>query len=358
MHIRKAFDRWASIVNRGSPWRCRSACGTDAAGKTFSQNVTTVDVSQHGVKLTSVRASVNVDGSYDGSPCFVRDYVKTSYDISLKVNQYVFYLTYGITRHFEVSTAVPISNIRMSVVSKATIVPNSFAPQPPYALNRFNFFRPELAQTAPPPHITVPNCPAAPCFDAVFSDSRSVTGIADVIVRAKYQFYEGERVGLAGGLDARLPTGDEENFLGSGALGLKPFVVFSYRGRVSPHAEVGYELSGNSLLYGDYIATATNTKSALPSRFLYVAGATVEVPKRITAGFDLFGQRVFGASQLVPGQLADFGACNDSNCAAVTVGSPIPRSSLKSNAAINIVDASMAQKPACPGTCWRRGMYS
>jgi hypothetical protein len=283
------------------------------------------------------------DGSYNGSPCFVRDYVKTNYDISLKVNQYIVYLTYGITRRFEVSAALPFSNVRMSVVSQATIVPNSFAPQPPYIFNRFNFFQPTIAQAPPPPHISVPNCIAAPCFNAVFSDSRSVTGLGDVVVRAKYEFYEGERLGLAGGLEARLPTGDEENFIGSGTLGLKPFVVASYRARVSPHAEVGYELNGNSLLYGDFIETPTVTKSALPSRFLYVAGADVEITRRITAAFDLYGQRIFGTSQLQSGQLTDFGACNDSNCGVVTPGSAIPTSLLK-NGDISIVDASLGAK--------------
>ena len=169
--------------------------------------------------------------------CFVRDYVKTNYNINLKVNQYIVYLTYGLSLHFEISAALPFSNVRMSVVSQATIVPNSFAPLPPFIFNRFNFFQPTITQAAPSPNITVPNCPAAPCFDALFSDSRSVTGLGDVVVRGKYQFYTGERLGIAGGLD--LPTGDEENFLGSGTLGLKPFVVASYRGRISPHGEVG-----------------------------------------------------------------------------------------------------------------------
>jgi len=284
------------------------------------------------------------DGSYDGSPCFVRDYVKTNYNINLKVNQYIVYLTYGLSQHFEISAALPFSNVRMSVVSQATIVPNSFAPQPPFIFNRFNFFQPTIAQAAPPPNISVPNCPAAPCFDAVFSDSRSVTGLGDVVVRGKYQFYTGERLGIAGGLDARLPTGDEENFLGSGTLGLKPFVVASYRGRISPHGEVGYELNGNSLLYGNFIATPTVTKSGLPSRFLYVAGVNVAVTKRLTAAFDLYGQRVFGASQLEPGHLDDFGACNDSNCAVVTPGNPIPTSLVKSDTDISIVDASLGAK--------------
>jgi hypothetical protein len=66
----------------------------------------------------------------------------------------------------------------------------------------------------------------------------------------------------------RLPTGDERNFLGSGTLGLKPFTVASYRGRISPHGEVGYGLNGNSLLYGNFIATPTVTKSGLAFPFL------------------------------------------------------------------------------------------
>ena len=155
------------------------------------------------------------------------------------MNQYIVYLTYGITQHFEVSAALPFSNVRMSVVSHATIVPNSFASQPPYIFNRFNFFQPQIAQAAPAPNITVPNCPAAPCYEAVFSDSRSVTGLGDVVVRAKYQFYQGERLRLAGGLDARLPTGNEENFLGSGTLGLKPFVIASL-----PRADLAPRRSG------------------------------------------------------------------------------------------------------------------
>jgi hypothetical protein len=136
----------------------------------------------------------------------------------------------------------------MSVVARAGIVSNAFAPQPPFAVNWLNFFDPSISQIPPPPSITTPNFAVAPCFGALSSDSRSVTEFGDVIVRDKYQFFEGEREGWAAGIDARLPTGDEENFIGSGALGLKPFVIFPTRGRISPHATAGYELNGNSLL--------------------------------------------------------------------------------------------------------------
>jgi hypothetical protein len=165
---------------------------------------------------------------------FVRDFVKTTYDIDLKVHQYIFGLSYGLTQHLEISAALPFSNVRMSVVARATIVPNSFAPQPPYVVDRFNFFVPQIAQAAPPPTITVPNCPVAPCFDAVFSDSRSVTGLGDVIVRAKYQFYSGERVGWAAGLDARLPPGMKRTSSAPGLWASSHFWFFPTRAGSHP----------------------------------------------------------------------------------------------------------------------------
>jgi hypothetical protein len=285
--------------------------------------------------------------AYDGSPCFVRDFFEANFNINVRVHQYGFYVTYGVTDRLEVSLALPVSNVSMSVVTQATIVPNSFAPQPPFLLNRFNFFNPSIASAAPPPHVAVPNCPAAPCFNAVFSDSRSFTGIGDLVLREKYQVYEGERAGFSIGLEARLPTGDEENFTGSGAVGLKPFAVFSYKSRISPHVSVGYEMNGSSILYGNFVATAetpNNVKSALPSRFLYVAGADFAPTKRITVAFDLYGQRLYGASELLSAQFTDFGACNDANCAVVTPGTSHPTIDINQKTDLNIIDASLGAK--------------
>ena len=58
--------------------------------------------------------------------------------------------------------------------------------------------------------------------------------------------------GLAVGLDARMPTGDERNLLGSGAAGVKPFVAYSGSfHRLSPHVNFGYQWNGSSVLAGD-----------------------------------------------------------------------------------------------------------
>ncbi len=55
-----------------------------------------------------------------------------------------------------------------------------------------------------------------------FSASGSATGIGDILIRLKKAATSLGPTDLALALDVRLPTGQEENLLGSGALGLKP----------------------------------------------------------------------------------------------------------------------------------------
>ena len=81
--------------------------------------------------------------NYAGDPCFVRDYIRTANSIDLRVHQYTIYVTYGITRHLDFSAAIPFLDVRMSVSSAATIVPNSAAPAalgvPGNVWHQFNF---------------------------------------------------------------------------------------------------------------------------------------------------------------------------------------------------------------------------
>ncbi len=128
----------------------------------------------------------------------------------------------------------------------------------------------------------VTSCTTTPCVNGSFSSAGTATGIGDVDLRAKYEVYQGEHFGFATGVDVRLPTGDEQNLLGSGAIGVRPFGIVSYSARVSPHAEIGYELNGKSILAGDFVATPT-TKGGLPDRFVYIVGADVAIVKRLTA---------------------------------------------------------------------------
>jgi hypothetical protein len=288
---------------------------------------------------------------YDGDPCFVRDYIQTTNNIHLRVHQYTIYVTYGITRHLDFSAAIPILDVQMKVTSNATIVPNSATPSavgaPGNVWHSFNPLNPVLA----------PQCASAvaanqACLQASFSDSGSATGIGDVVLRGKYTVYQGERAGFAAGMDVRLPSGDETNFLGSGAVGVKPFGVFSYKARVSPHAEVGYEVNGGSTLAGNNLVpsgSATVAKGSLPNRFLYIVGADVVIAKRLTGAFDIYGQRLFSAPEFTAQPYKDYGNCSGAtnadavNCAVYTPGTTHPDVAQKI-ADVNITSASLGLK--------------
>jgi hypothetical protein len=275
---------------------------------------------------------------YAGNPCFVRDFIQTTNNIDLTVHQYTVYATYGLTKHLDFSVAIPILSVNMKATSNAQIVQNSFAPpgNPNFPNGVFHQFDPQQ----------VPSCgSASPCLNASFADSGSATGIGDVTLRGKYEVYQGEKLGIAGGVDVRLPTGDEQNLLGSGAVGVKPFGVISYSARVSPHAEIGYEINGKSILAGDFVGTNSNTKGSLPNRFVYTVGADVSIVKNLTAAFDVYGQRLFSAPQLFSNPYTDLGHCADVACspATFTPGTTHPDLGVRTTD-YNILNASFGLK--------------
>src|SRR5580704_8642563 len=51
--------------------------------------------------ITSCPNQAGLPSKYAENPCFVRDYVQTTNNIGLRVNQYTIYATYGITRHLD-----------------------------------------------------------------------------------------------------------------------------------------------------------------------------------------------------------------------------------------------------------------
>lgn len=237
--------------------------------------------------------SCSLSGNNSGSDCgYVRDVITTNNRLDLKVQQFTTFIAYGLTNRIDLSLAIPIENVRMAVSTDATIVNNS--------------------ASSPPVHgfVPGPSCPD-PCMQASFSNGRSASGIGDLTLRVKGTAWKNERSGLALGVDVRLPTGDQLDFIGAGAAGFRPFIVWSYRARFSPHALVGYEVNGSSVVAGDI---ATNIKAKLPSQLSYTVGADVWITKRLTAAFDLLGQEVFDAERISVGNFTEPAACTDSSC--------------------------------------------
>jgi hypothetical protein len=252
----------------------------------------------------------SVNGDNQTECGFIRDVIKTDNQVQLKIQQFTTFLTFGLTDRIDLSVAIPISSLRMNVVSNATIVNNLDSTGTVFA-HTFPF-RPGCGTF---------QSPAMPCATQSFSGSRTANGIGDITLRVKGTAWKGERAGLALGVDIRTPTGDALNFLGAGATGVRPFIVWSFRSRFSPHISAGYEVNGSSQIAGNVL---TGSKEKLPGEFTYSGGADTWLTKRLTTGFDIIGQQVFQARRISVTKIAEPAACIDSSgqCATGNFTSP------------------------------------
>src|SRR6266851_4560937 len=107
--------------------------------------------------------------------------------VDLKVHQFVGYVTFGLTNRIDISAAVPLLRVDMRyTINEQVFTPNGSLP-------------------------TVPQ----------ISNAEEATGIGDVVLAAKVTAWKSKHAGLAFGTELRLPTGDAQNFLGSGTVGVK-----------------------------------------------------------------------------------------------------------------------------------------
>ncbi len=206
------------------------------------------------------------------------DVVTTNNSIEAGVGQVTPFLTYGLTNRINISLAVPIVHTRLSVVSDATIQRIGTASNP-----LVHFF-------------SDPNAPNGIGSQREFVGAGTATGLGDLIVRVKGTVIQHGLLGLALGTDVRAPSGDEKNLLGSGAVGVKPFVALSIVIKhFSPHINAAYQWNGKSELAGD---VKTGAKADLPDQVLYVAGADFGINKKMTLAVDFFGQTVLRSPRL------------------------------------------------------------
>ncbi len=206
------------------------------------------------------------------------DVVTTANSVEASLAQWTGAITYGLTDRIDVSLAVPVVRTTLSVLSNARI--QRIGTVDPAV----HFFHDDTA-------------PGGFGDRKQFSAVGSASGVGDLIVRVKANaLREGHRA-LAVGIALRLPTGDEKDLLGSGALGAKPFAALSTNvGRLSPRANVAYQWNGKSVLAND---VRLGLKGGLPDQLLYVAGTDVGVNERFSLALDVLGQHVFDTPLLL-----------------------------------------------------------
>jgi Putative MetA-pathway of phenol degradation len=208
------------------------------------------------------------------------DVITTVNSIDSEVSRSAAFITYGVTNDLDVSIAVPYITTDIVVTSDATVRRIGTT------IPEIHFFR---------------------AADDSIGDSRIYTafghasGIGDITIRMKQAIKKSPRNGIALGLDLRLPTGDENNLLGTGAPAVQPFAAWSATyGTFAPHINLGYQWNGSSTLAGDIEAGVSED---LPDVAVYALGAVVAVHPRVTLALDVLGRYIIDSPRV---RLEDF----------------------------------------------------
>jgi hypothetical protein len=201
-------------------------------------------------------------------------FAATNDRFDFKASQYTFLAAYGVTDKLDVSMALPIETVAVA----ADINGNVY-------LQNSNVFSPITKYTS----------------------GRS-SGIGDLVFGAKATVMDLDRFSIATGLDLRLPTGDELNFRGTGAVGVKPYLAVSKHGQFSPRINLGLQVNGASIVDPD----SSGNKQRLPTDFFYTIGADAGLSPRVTFVADLLGNHVFSAPRLSPSAPATENFANSS----------------------------------------------
>lgn len=279
----------------------------------------------------------------NGEPIYTNDIVATQNRIDIKVHQVTLVGTYGLSDKLDVSIALPIVNARVAMTSNATIY--NFEPPPPN-----HTFAP-VTDNPREVYISPSN--------AILTNSGSSSGIGDLRLRGKYVAWRDakEKSAVAVGLDLRLPTGDAYKFHGSGTWGLRPFVIYSYSARVSPHASAGFEGNGNSVLAGT-VTSQPVTKDQLPSVFSYSAGADASIRRWIGVSGDFIGTSLLNESRIENSTFTDYlgnphanvntftSTVNQANISLGAKVRPVARLLITGNVLFRLNDAGLHFKPS------------
>jgi len=235
----------------------------------------------------------------------------TSYPVTLGIGtdvrlaQNVTFFTYGVTDRFDVSVGLPI--VHASIFSQTSNV-EAYVGDGLGGTNKNCW----CLDTTTPGHGPGTNLSGLVIPGVINASNKSNTGFGDMLLRFKGTVIRRHNLAFAAGLDLRLPTGDERNFLGLGTTAVKPFVALSLyttplsHGIVfSPHFNLGWQYAGKSVLGGLVSANEitggppalfgvpfSSSKGYLPDVFSWGVGTEVALGRRNTVVADILGNQI------------------------------------------------------------------
>jgi hypothetical protein len=187
---------------------------------------------------------------------FVQFITRQAYLTSV-IDAFNFVATYGVTDRFDIGVAVPVLSLKLTGRWDDN-----------YDITRtWNANLRDVRSVFPTPTGTLNTLP---------EQTHTASGVGDVALRLKYGFgsQRGDGVAIAG--EIRLPTGNEEELLGSGKVSAKVLLVGSkaFLGRANVYGNAGYTAGG------------------LSDEANYVGAVDVSLleKKQITASFTVLGR--------------------------------------------------------------------
>lgn len=224
------------------------------------------DLRNEDLRLYLTHQDTNRDGSAL-NPWFEGDIIGAGLSVTLESQTTVLVANYGLSERLDLGVALPFQKVDLSARIRTHIEHLSTAPDP-FVVHAFD----------------------DGTDDRDFFESGSASGVGDLVLRGKWNFVRRPSSSLALAADLRLPTGDENDLLGSGATQAKLFLVFAGPARtLAPRASVGYTFSsGGSEFSGD-----------LPDEINYSAGFDAALHKRVTLTADFLGRRLRDTGRLV-----------------------------------------------------------
>lgn len=222
--------------------------------------------------------------------------------IALQAHVIVPAFRYGITEKWDVSLAIPIVNtylrFREESVPAVVAAPSEHAGVL-YARNPDGTLRLEqvdggdgvpekavisLVSNKQRPQISTLTYVKTSNRIRVLSNARgSATGVGDISLRSKYQFWTTENGGAAVGLALHLPSGEKRDFHGTGNTHLSTFLYLSHviRERFEPHLNLGMDFNA-----GDVDRNS----------FLYAVGVSAQIWNRLGLVIDFIGRSEFAGA--------------------------------------------------------------
>jgi hypothetical protein len=203
----------------------RALVGISRTGFRFA---TLRGVDLHNIDLTFTHENVNFPGcdaqfggdcSKFGIPVLENDAMDFRLSMDFDVSVTSMYVTYGVTDKFDLGLVLPVVQSSFRGESNAQILPFGGTTIAHY-----------FAGT-----------PTNPVLTASRQSLGSAAGLGDVAVRGKLNLRETPDASVAVLIDARFPTGSQEDLLGSGKFAGRALVILNSRlGDFSPHINVGY----------------------------------------------------------------------------------------------------------------------